>query len=104
MPGVVFSNGDRVPAVAEFATLLDELLAHAGQTKPTSIDPALQKSDFGDLDGQMSAMFGSDAPEDQENDTANPSPKKDKTRKFAVIETAVRSLFDNLIVRLQYHS
>ncbi|ROT42796.1 guanylate kinase [Sodiomyces alkalinus F11] len=97
MPGAIIAHSDRVPAVTEFAVLLDDLLTHASQTKPASIDPALHKSDFGDLDGRISAMFRSDAPGDQENGIADTSPKKDKTRQFAVIETAVRSLFDHLI-------
>ncbi|KAL2752604.1 hypothetical protein ACRALDRAFT_2112212 [Sodiomyces alcalophilus JCM 7366] len=104
MPGAILSNGDSVPAVAEFAVLLDELLAHANQTKPASIDPALQKADFGDLDGRISAMFGSETSGDQETGTADTPQKRDKTRKFAVIETAVRNLFGNLIATTAINS
>ena len=82
-------NDEQIPPVAAFATLLSDLLARAEQVKPSaSIEPALSRADFGDLSAQLSDVFAAFPHLDDE----------DKSRKFAVIEIAVRDLFGRLVV------
>lgn len=79
-----------VPAVASFSRLLTELLAAAEKVKPTpSIEPPLEKGFVEDLTGRVAAALAGEEHEDGE---------QNKTRQFAVIETAVRDVFSGLIV------
>ena len=76
--------------VAVVDTLLKESLDYAQSLKPTSsIEPALNKSDFESLLNSLSTVF------------ANTSSGQvyDKPRQYAVVETAARDIFSNLIVR-----
>lgn len=87
-----------VPDVASFGTLLNKLLVEAEAVKKvTTIEPALQKSQFDDLTGRVAACFARDgnAPDTQPAET---SAAVARTRRNAIIETAARSLFDQLIV------
>jgi THO complex subunit 1 len=89
-----------VPDVASFGTLLNELLTEAETVKQaTTIEPALQKSQFNDLSRRVGSCF---APAGHAPDTeaSEGSPAVAKSRRNAVVETAARSLFDQLIVRL----
>lgn len=92
MPSAV-SDSDGIKAVASFAQFLDTILSRAESVKPTSnIEPALEKSDFPDLRVQLNEALG---PELSQGD--DPTDPK-KLQRFAVIETAVRDTFDNLVV------
>ncbi|KAF4485684.1 nuclear matrix p84 [Fusarium agapanthi] len=83
-----------VPAIAAFTTLLEEFLSQAETAKPTSaIEPALRKSDFDDLSGRVSRTA---------DDVSSPAAEGaastiDKGRQFAIIETAARNIFSELI-------
>lgn len=83
-----------IPAVAAFKGLLDELLQRAHSVKPSSsIEPALKRPDFEDLQTQLREVFP----------TAEPAAGKDKgdnrrARRFAIIETAARDTLSTLIV------
>ncbi|KAK0385764.1 hypothetical protein NLU13_6941 [Sarocladium strictum] len=86
-----------VPDVASFGTLLNKLLVEAEAVKQvTTIELALQKSQFDDLTGRVAACFARDgnAPDTQPAET---SAAVARTRRNAIIETAARSLFDQLI-------
>ncbi|KAL2202052.1 hypothetical protein CC79DRAFT_1338157 [Sarocladium strictum] len=86
-----------VPDVASFGTLLNELLTEAETVKQaTTIEPALQKSQFNDLSRRVGSCF---APAGHAPDTeaSEGSPAVAKSRRNAVVETAARSLFDQLI-------
>ncbi|KAF4442491.1 nuclear matrix p84 [Fusarium acutatum] len=82
------------PAIAAFTTLLEEFLSQAETAKPTSaIEPALRKSDFDDLSGRVSRTA---------DDVSSPAAEGaastiDKGRQFAIIETAARNIFSQLI-------
>ncbi|RDA93335.1 hypothetical protein CP533_0305 [Ophiocordyceps camponoti-saundersi (nom. inval.)] len=72
-----FSNGGR-------GCLIDEA------PKKSSIEPALNASDFDNLFGRVAESLASD-------EVASRSREAAKTHQFAVIETAARDLFDRLI-------
>lgn len=93
MPSLeVDSHG--VPAVAAFSTVLEELLAVAEGIKRTSqIEPALNKSDFEHLEAQLLDVF----PAVNSTKTGDNTDQR-KAQRFAIIETAVRDMFSNLIV------
>lgn len=80
-------NSHGIPAVETFSIYLQQLLDHAEAVKPTTeIDPAITNSDLDGVYGQIDSIF--DFPQ---NDP--------KTRKYAIVETATRDVFGNLIVR-----
>ncbi|CCT71379.1 related to nuclear matrix protein p84 [Fusarium fujikuroi] len=82
------------PAIAAFTTLLKEFLSQAEAAKPTSaIEPALRKSDFDDVSGRVSRTA---------DDVSSPAAEGaastiNKGRQFAIIETAARNIFSQLI-------
>ncbi len=83
-----------VPAVAAFTTLLESLLERAQVLKPTgAIEPALVRADLDDLQGRMLSAFA-----DVEVRPADGAEGRKKTRQYAIIETAVRAVFSDLIV------
>ncbi|KAK7751498.1 hypothetical protein SLS62_006583 [Diatrype stigma] len=87
MPSAI-TDGHSVPQVTAVGDLLSEALDHARIVKPTSsIEPALNKSDFESLLARLVPVFTS-APTGQ---------AADRARQYAVIETAARDLFSNLI-------
>jgi len=93
MPAIeVQSHG--VPAVADFASVLDGLLAQAETVKPAgTIEPPLHRSDFDNLSGQVSQAFAQLSSKTWEGD-----PKTKKIREYAIIETAARDAFSKLVV------
>ncbi|TDZ18637.1 Uncharacterized protein Cob_v008718 [Colletotrichum orbiculare MAFF 240422] len=96
MPSALSSSRHEVPRVTSFGKLLDELLTLSTQVKSApSIEPALQKADFGNLDEQLASILaGSDTTDSESGPGAATT---NKTQQFAVIETAVRDVFGNLI-------
>lgn len=83
MPSAV-TEAHGVTQVATVTDILNESLRHARTVKPTSsIEPALNKSDFEFLLTRLTPVFAS----------------ADKARRYAVIETAARDIFTNSIVR-----
>lgn len=98
MPLLIAEDGNGIAAVASFAALLDQLLARAESVKPTSdIEPALDQSDFPDLRVHLSDALGAEL--SQGDDTTDPK----RAQRFAVIETAVRDTFSNLVVSRSRH-
>ncbi|KAK0711543.1 THO complex subunit 1 transcription elongation factor-domain-containing protein [Lasiosphaeris hirsuta] len=84
-----------INAVAAFGGFLEDLLSRAESVKRTaSIEPPLDKSDFADLQGQLAKVLSSAL--SPVEDTADAR----KTQRFAVIETAVRDTFSNLIATI----
>ena len=78
-----------VQGVDEFTKLLLEMLLRAEQAKRSNtVEPPLNKSDLGDLFEQVDGAFFSFA--------TTPELKK---RSHAVIETAVRDVFNSILVR-----
>jgi THO complex subunit 1 len=97
MPGLHIQDNE-VPGVGSFATLLGDLLAQAASVKSSaSIEPPLNKSDFVDLAPRLSSFFSS--LQSLEVDGTSESNDQKRLRQNAIIETAVRDLFSNLIVR-----
>lgn len=89
------SDYGRAPKIVAFSELLNNLLERAAQLKPTSnIEPALQKSDFGDLKASIATIFPAEEPVEG---AASVSASR-KARQFAAIEIAIRDLFSRLIV------
>ncbi|GJC95525.1 guanylate kinase [Colletotrichum higginsianum] len=100
MPAAVTSDRHQMPGVIAFAELLDDLLARSMEVKSTpTIEPALQKIDFGDLDDQLARVLTT--PE-QQNGTEIAT--QNKAQQFATIETAVRNMFSNLIATTSIES
>ncbi|RYP92263.1 hypothetical protein DL770_001576 [Monosporascus sp. CRB-9-2] len=87
MPSAV-DPGHGVPQVATVLDLLKESLDYARSVKSTSsIEPALNKSDFESLLTRLFSVF-----------TSEPASQvSDKARQYAVVETAARDLFSNQI-------
>jgi hypothetical protein len=82
-----------IATVAAFGSFLDDLLAQASAVKTTSsVDPPLNKSDFEDLQGRLNEVLSSKQSPSESNADAK------RTQRFAIIETAVRDTFGNLIV------
>ncbi|ELQ44383.1 guanylate kinase [Pyricularia oryzae] len=78
-----------IQAVADVGQLLGDLLRHAGDVKPTTtIEPPLERSDFGDLQSRLSEVFPK-----SNADTAQPT----RSHQWAVLETAVRDTFGRLL-------
>jgi hypothetical protein len=83
-----------VAAVADFADVLGSLLQQAEMIKSTgSIEPALKRSDFEDIEGQVARPFA-----DLESKSTDGMEGRKKVRQYAIIETAVRDVFGGLIV------
>ncbi|KAL0930784.1 nuclear matrix protein [Colletotrichum truncatum] len=96
MPATIAPERHEVPGVVSFARLLDDLLARSTEVKSTpTIEPALQKADFGDLDNQLAHVFAAPDASEQENGASSATQRK--AQQFAIIETAVRDMFSNLI-------
>ena len=92
MPSAI-SDGPGLPQVAAVEALLRESLGHAQMLKPaSSIEPALNKSDFESLLTTLPTLF-TNLPNLSTGQTS------DKARQYAVVETAARDIFSNLIVR-----
>ncbi|KAH8169574.1 THO complex subunit 1 transcription elongation factor domain-containing protein [Sarocladium implicatum] len=86
-----------VPDVASFGALLTDLLREAEAVKQvTTIEPALQKSQFHDLSQRVTACFARSGAT-AETEATEGSLAVAKTRRNAIVETAARSLFDRLI-------
>ncbi|POR37139.1 THO complex subunit 1 [Tolypocladium paradoxum] len=95
MPALDVENPG-VPAVASVEKLLEDLLDEASLAKQTStVEPALNASDFKDLSNRISASLSSDAV--SREDRVTTPQEAAKSRQFAIIETAARDLFDKLI-------
>jgi hypothetical protein len=91
---VLGADNPAAPAVAAFDALLRELLAEAERVKEVStIEPALNKSDFDDLSGRVSSTAAQLPQLEGDKDA-----KETKARQFGIIETAARDIFSNLIV------
>ncbi|KAM7197852.1 THO complex subunit 1 [Rhypophila sp. PSN 637] len=90
MPSAV-SPSDGIPAVASVKEFLNNLLARAESIKSTSIEPALEKSDFPDLILALNDVLGPGL--SQASDSTDPN----RVRRFAIIEAAARDTFTNLI-------
>lgn len=87
-----------IPAVAAFKDLLDELLQQARTVKPSSsVDPALKKSDFEDIQTRIWEVFRTV----EQSAGEESSDKENKARRFAIIETAARDTLSALIVSRQ---
>ncbi|KPM46275.1 hypothetical protein AK830_g339 [Neonectria ditissima] len=100
MPALDMDNS-RIPAVATARALLEELLQQAGDVKQaTTIDPALNKSDFEDLSGRVSQV-ASKLPVGADSAATD---SQIKARQFAMIETASREIFSNLIATTRIES
>lgn len=81
------SHGIR--AVADVGELLGDLLRHARDYKSTtSIEPPLERSDFGDLQSRLAGVFPA-----ANAGTAQPT----RSHQWAVLETAVRDIFGRLL-------
>ena len=75
-----------IPQVDAFAALLGDALDHAQSVKPnSSIEPPLTKIDFEPLLPRLSTIFPD-------------SLGSEKSRQWAVAETAARHLFSTLVV------
>lgn len=94
-----------IDAVAAFRRFLDDLLLRAESVKKTAgLEPPLNKSDFEDIDAQMSHILGQldntiEEPVETKGDAADAKEGADlkRTQRFAMIETAVRDTFSSLI-------
>jgi THO complex subunit 1 len=96
MPSLL-SEGHGISAVTTFSSFLDELLERAQSAKPTtSIEPALDKSVFqGILQGANNALPGNEVQKPGEGEDSR------KLQRYAIVETAVRDAFADLIVSSQ---
>lgn len=89
MPSAINSEPE-VAQISSFAALLNEALQHARDAKPTtSIEPPLAESNFGSFLTALPSVFAN---------SNTDAPTTDKTRQFAIVETAARDLFDTLVV------
>ncbi|KJR82324.1 THO complex subunit 1 [Sporothrix schenckii 1099-18] len=86
MPGLEI-NSHGIPAVEAIGAYLQELLDHAETVKPDRLlEPTLAKSDFDDIYGHVARIFaGFD------------DPNGKKLRQYAIVETAARDIFGELI-------
>ncbi|KAK1595239.1 guanylate kinase [Colletotrichum navitas] len=93
MPAAVTSPRHQVPGVVAVTELLGDLLSRSMEVKSApTIEPALQKADFGNLDEQLGCVLTTPQ---QENGAG--VAILNKAQQFATIETAVRNMFSNLI-------
>lgn len=75
-----------IPQVAAFAVLLRDVLDHAQSIKPaSSIEPPLTKTDFDEILTRLPTIFPD-------------SLGSEKSRQWAVVETAARHMFSTLVV------
>ncbi|TVY83925.1 Guanylate kinase [Lachnellula suecica] len=87
--------GHAVQAVDDFGGLLQDVLQRAEQQKQTdTVEPPLNKSDFADLFERVDSIFLSTAA----------TPEIKKRSQWAVIETAVRDTFNNLLATSSVHT
>lgn len=94
MPALDMDNPG-VPAVATSVSLLEELLGQAEKVKQAStIEPALNKSDFDDIPGRVSQV----AAILTQTEHGEATSSQIKARQYAMIETASREILSNLIV------
>ncbi|KAH8686704.1 THO complex subunit 1 transcription elongation factor-domain-containing protein [Ilyonectria robusta] len=97
MPALDMDNPG-VPAVATSVSLLKELLEQAEKVKQTStIEPALNKSDFDDITGRVSQVAASLTGALTGAENGESTSSQIKGRQYAMIETASREIFSNLI-------
>ncbi|KAK0646106.1 THO complex subunit 1 transcription elongation factor-domain-containing protein [Cercophora newfieldiana] len=105
MPSATDNRHD-IDAVAAFGSFLDDLLSRAESVKQTaSLEPPLDKSDFEDIRAQLSQILGHDDSLADETvdvkmdnaDTKQEAVDPKRTQRFAILETAVRDTFSNLI-------
>ncbi|KAJ1337722.1 THO complex subunit 1 [Microdochium nivale] len=95
MPSAINSEPE-VAQISSFAALLNEALQHARDAKPTtSIEPPLAESNFGSFLTALPSVFAN---------SNTDAPTTDKTRQFAIVETAARDLFDTLVATTQIDS
>ncbi|KAK1750648.1 THO complex subunit 1 [Echria macrotheca] len=89
-----------IDAVADVGAFLEKLLEHAESVKPTTaVEPPLDKSDFGYFQDQLNRILGP-----QPSPKAGESADARKSQRFAIIETAVRDIFSNLIATVNIDS
>lgn len=82
MPSAKYPDHE-VPQVDDFAALLKEVLDHAQAIKPAaSIEPPLTEADFSEFLARVPTIFF------------------DKTRQWAIVETAARNVFSSLVVSI----
>ena len=87
MPGHEI-NSHGILAVEAISAYLQELLDHAETAKPSrALEPTLAKSDFDDIYCHVARIF-----------TGFDDPNGKKLRQYAIIETAARDIFGELIV------
>lgn len=99
MPALALGNPG-VPLVAGFRSLLNELLNEAAEVKPApTIEPTLKKSNFSDITGRISSCLSGHGASDGDGNHGQDTEYQDasKTQQFAIIETAARDLFGQLI-------
>ncbi|KAG5982498.1 hypothetical protein E4U55_001834 [Claviceps digitariae] len=103
MPALAVENPG-VPLVASFDLLLNELLNEAAEAKPASaIEPILKKTDFNNVAARISSCLSSHGGADTDTNAdvaaVQSSSSRDaaKSQRFAIIETAARHLFVQLI-------
>lgn len=93
MPSLI-AEGHGIPAVTAFSYFLGELLAHAELVKPTAaIEPPLHKSDFQDLMRRLGDVLPG-----HEAKQHGSLPDTKHIHLFAIVETAVRDAFTEMIV------
>jgi THO complex subunit 1 len=86
----VSMEGHGVPAVDSSAQLLLEMLRQAELVKQTNtVEPPLSKNDLGDLWAQFDSIFSEAT-----------TLETKKRGQYAIIETAARDTFNNLLVSL----
>lgn len=85
---VVAMFGHGVQAVDAFGGILRDMLGRAKSVKQTiTVEPPLNKSDIIDLSAQLDPTFPSAS-----------SQELKKRIQYAIVETAVRDTFNNLLV------
>ncbi|KAL1902562.1 hypothetical protein Sste5346_001004 [Sporothrix stenoceras] len=86
MPGLDI-NSHGIPAVEQIGVYLQGLLDHAETVKSEcELEPTLAKSDFDDIYGHVARIF-----------TGFDDPNGKKLRQYAIVETAARDIFGELI-------
>lgn len=87
--------GHGVQAVGDFRSLLEELIQRAEAAKPNgTIEPPLNKADLGDISEHVNSVF---------EPIASTDVKERKRCQYAVVETAVRDTFNDLLVSRAAH-
>jgi len=85
-------RGDGVQGVRSYKAFLSEVLDRAAQVNPTaSIEPELTKAELGDVSSQTAQLFATEFLPDE-------TKEQRKLRQGAMIETAARDIFGQLIV------